>query len=451
MNQETDMYKFPPGLFCDVRIERVFRSVIRTEMGKLEEIKEKTDSGAFIRVYDGQRWFYSSTTELPEIQNEIDSLARLAKPDPDIVQNAVVKKMQQNSGSFSGFSGREIEKHSLAEKKALLESYYSLITSQPEISHWSALYTDNHTEKHIFSSLGSNLKFDTQIAGLRLGIRFGSGSNVFSESWSKAEDELKKLQNLHEEASKYIEQVKNFYKNAETIAGGNYCVVLSPLAAGIFAHESFGHKSEADFMTGDETMIKEWAIGKKVGSEILSIVDSGEIAGSGFCPFDDEGTRAGRTMLIKQGHLHGRLHCAQTAAELQENTTGNARAVGFEFEPIVRMTCTFIEPGKSSKEDLFREVKRGIFIDTVKHGSGMSTFTLAPSMAYLIEDGKIIRPVKFSVITGNVMKTLDKIEAVSDELKILSFVGGGCGKMEQYPLPVSFGGPYVRISEINVQ
>ena len=81
----------------------------------------------------------------------------------------------------------------------------------------------------------------------------------------------------------------------------------------------------------------------------------------------------------------------------------------------------------------------------------MSTFTLAPSMAYLIENGKVTRPVRFSVISGNVMQTLDHIDAVSNELQILSFVGGGCGKMEQYPLPVSFGGPYVRVNQINVQ
>ena len=81
----------------------------------------------------------------------------------------------------------------------------------------------------------------------------------------------------------------------------------------------------------------------------------------------------------------------------------------------------------------------------------MSTFTLAPSMAYLIENGQISKPVRFSVITGNVMKTLDQIDGVSDKLELLSFVGGGCGKMELFPLSVGFGGPFVRVKEINVQ
>ena len=104
-----------------------------------------------------------------------------------------------------------------------------------------------------------------------------------------------------------------------------------------------------------------------------------------------------------------------------------------------------------TKEELIKGVKYGIFIDTCKHGTGLSTFTIAPSMAYLIEDGKITKPVKFSVITGNVMKTLNEIDAVSNQIEIEDSVGGGCGKLEQFPLPVGHGGPYIRIRKINVQ
>ena len=90
-------------------------------------------------------------------------------------------------------------------------------------------------------------------------------------------------------------------------------------------------------------------------------------------------------------------------------------------------------------------------MDTVKHGSGMSTFTSAPARAYWIEDGRITTPVKISVITGNVFQTLGEIDAVSSEFELLSFVGGGCGKMEQWPLPVGFGGPYTRVKKLKVQ
>jgi TldD protein len=223
------------------------------------------------------------------------------------------------------------------------------------------------------------------------------------------------------------------------------------MTTGVFAHESFGHKSESDFMVGDETMKREWAIGKRVGASILNIIDTGLLPGSGYVPYDDEGCRAKENYIIKDGILTGRLHSAMTAAALEEKPTGNARAMNFEFEPIVRMTATYIGAGKQTKEELFAGVKEGVFIDSLYHGSGMTTFTIAPQRAYMIRDGKIAEPVEISVITGNVMSTLNEIDGVSDSLELFSFALGGCGKMEQYPLSVSFGGPYIRVNGINVQ
>ncbi len=448
---EHAMYKFPQGFYADVRIEKVYRSLVRIETGRLEEVKEKEDSGAFIRLFDGNRWFYSSTTDLGSIDAELSGLAQLGQPDPAIDKHPTVKRLQANKGDFCRFADCSVKNVEIKEKIRLSESFAELVKDDNEISHWSVSYSDARVIKSLYSSNGTALTFDTQTAGLRVGFRFGSGANVFSETWCKAATRYDELTNLHQEACEYIGKARQFFRSAEKIDGGNYTVVLSPLAAGIFAHESFGHKSEADFMTGDEGMKKEWQLGKRVGSEQLSIIDDGNVPGSGFTPFDDEGNRAEKTVLIDRGILRGRLHSASTAAELEEAATGNARSISFEFEPIVRMTATYIAPGNRSKDELIGDIEHGILIDTVKHGSGMSTFTLAPSMAYLIENGRITKPVKFSVITGNVMKTLDQIDAVSNELEILSFVGGGCGKMEQYPLPVSFGGPYVRVKEINVQ
>jgi TldD protein len=115
------------------------------------------------------------------------------------------------------------------------------------------------------------------------------------------------------------------------------------------------------------------------------------------------------------------------------------------------MTTTYIDKGTLSLDELFGGVKLGIFIDQTKHGSGMSTFTIAPNTAYMIRDGKLAEPVKISVISGNVMKTLGDIDGLSDELVMLSFPVGGCGKMEQFPLPVGFGGPHVRVNGLTVQ
>ena len=110
--------------------------------------------------------------------------------------------------------------------------------------------------------------------------------------------------------------------------------------------------------------------------------------GSGFVPYDDEGCPAGKTYLIKDGILSGRLHSASTAADLGDEPTGNARAINFEFEPIVRMTATYIEAGAETKEELFSKVKDGIYIDDISHGSGMTTFTIAPFQMCIRDRGK---------------------------------------------------------------
>ncbi len=445
------MYDFPKNFYSDVRIEKDYNSMVRIEMGRLEEIKESTDVGAFIRLFDGDKWYYSSTTDIDAINDELLKLSKLATPNPDINENPIIKKHQVNKGKFCKFQDNSVKNIDLKEKLEVLKTYTALVENDEEVSHWNGIYLDNNLKKNFYSSLGTDIEFDTQITGIRVMFRFGGGADSFTEVWSEGNTEYNEITKLQDKCRERLEQARHFFQNAETIEGGNYPVVLSPMAAGIFAHESFGHKSEADFMVGDEEMLKEWQLGKRVGSEKLSIIDDGNVVGSGFTPFDDEGNKAQRTVLIEKGILQGRLHSSATAADLEEAATGNGRARNFEFEPIVRMTCTYIDKGDLTKDELLSSIKYGILIDTVKHGSGMSTFTLAPSMAYLIEDGQVTKPVRFSVITGNVMTTLDLIDGVSNEVELLSFVGGGCGKMEQYPLPVGLGGPYVRIKEINVQ
>jgi TldD protein len=168
-------------------------------------------------------------------------------------------------------------------------------------------------------------------------------------------------------------------------------------------------------------------------------------------PYDDEGCKARKNYLIKDGILTGRLHSSQTAAVLAEMPTGNARAVNFEYEPIVRMTTTYIEAGNMTREQLINSTVLGIFIDDLKHGSGMTTFTIAPKRAYMIRDGSLAEPVEISVITGNVMETLHEIDGLSDQVELFSMPLGGCGKMEQNPLRVGFGGPHMRVRGINVK
>ena len=444
------MYQFPRNLYTDVRIEERFDTKISFRKDKLEAQKVRRNKGAFIRVFDGSRWYYSSITDLNRIQESMDILAQMAVPNPHISEHPVVRAFEDNQGTILRFERTSVADIPAEEKRALLESYLPLL-KDPTIVHHTSYYMDNRTVKSIYSSKGVAVAFDRQICGLRFNLELSAGESRETGVVSRATPFFENLKGLEDDFRKEIEKSIAFVTDAEPVKPGVYPVLLSPVATGIFTHESFGHKSESDFMVGDEAMKAEWALGKTIGPELLTIIDDGTVDGTGYTPYDDEGTKGRKNHIITNGKLTGRLHSAATGAALGEELTGNARAVSFEFEPIVRMTTTYIQKGSRPRKDIIAEMDNGIYVETVRHGSGMSTFTMAPERAYQIENGKITRPVRVSVITGNVFATLAEVDALSEEFELLSFVGGGCGKMEQYPLPVGFGGPYTRVRKLNVQ
>jgi len=446
------MYRFPAGIYTDVRIEDVFETQIVVTLGEVEQLKDKRFVAAFVRLFDGQRWFYSATTDVEHLQQEIDSLAAMATPNPHIDDDEIVRKLEANREERLIFAGDDdVSKISKEVKYRLLADYFPLVAGQDFVATWTGNYIDQRVVKTFVSSKGADLKFDYQRVGIWIGFSLADGEKKLTESFNRGATRLRDLEGLDGEIAKRYREAVRFLQEAVDVVPGAYATVLSPLAAGVFAHESFGHKSESDFMLGDEAMQQEWQIGKVVGSPLLSILDDGNEMGTGYTPFDDEGTRARKTCLIDKGVLAGRLHNGATAANLHEPLTGNGRAISFEFEPIVRMTTTYIDRGDLKFDELLAPIREGILVKTIKHGSGMSTFTIAPSLAYMIRDGKVAEPVRISVVSGNVFKTLGEIDGLTDEVELLAFARGGCGKMEQYPLPVGFGGPWVRIRSLDVQ
>jgi len=133
-----------------------------------------------------------------------------------------------------------------------------------------------------------------------------------------------------------------------------------------------------------------------------------------------------------------------------EEPTGNARAISYEYPPIVRMSNTYIEGGDKDKEEMIAEVKEGIYACGFRGGqTNLEMFTFAPEEGYLIKNGKLTRKVRDFNLTGNIFTTLSQIDAVGNDLVLFSGPGG-CGKGDQSPLPVATGGPHIRIKELIV-
>lgn len=445
------MYNFKEGYYADIRIEERFNTNISYKNGVAEQCTDINEKKAFLRVFDGKMWYYASTDDTSNLQQILDGLYAYAQPDKDVNENPAIKILQVNKDCVIKFENNCVKNIPLETKRNFVESISSKLKSQ-YCKMVNGIYLDRYSVYEFYSSKGADIKYDFQTCGAVFGMSFANGEENFSSRIDKSGILFDELSVSDEEIQKFIEDSEYFLLNAKPLdKPGSYPVVLAPIVTGVFAHESFGHKSEADFMLGDETLAKEWTIGKKVGSDLLSIVDSGTYNGSGYVPYDDEGTKCTYTYLIKDGYLAGRLHSAATASYLGEQLTGNARAINCEFEPIVRMTSTVIKGGNSTVEELIAGIEDGFYIKNCKHGSGMSTFTIAPSESFRIRNGKLAEPVKIAVITGNVFETLGDIDGVANDETVLTFTTGGCGKMEQMPLNVGMGGPHIRVKKMNVQ
>lgn len=443
--------KFKDGFYADVRHEVRYASNVRYMGNDLTECKDTVIDKAFIRVYDGKMWYYCSTDNPENIQSELDKLYDCATQNPDILNDPIIKKFEVNRDKLLKYEKNNVADVPLDKKRDFIEKRKKFIEDDEYLKLAAAVYSDRRSVYEFRSSLGADITYDTQHVTAAIQVSLAFGKETFDNHLIKSADSFENLKITKAELEEFLHESDKFLLTARSVEPGSYPVVLAPSVAGVFAHESFGHKSEADFMLGDETMKKEWAIGKKVAADILSIYDTGDIYGTGYTPYDDEGTKTKKTYLIKDGILTGRLHSAKTAASIDEELTGNARAINCDYEPIVRMTTTLIEgKGNDSFKDLVKQIRYGYFIKTCKHGSGLSRFTIAPNVAYRIENGRITCPVKIAVISGDVFETLGKIDGVS-KAEDMQINGGNCGKMEQFPLKVGMGGAYISVSEMDVQ
>jgi TldD protein len=228
-------------------------------------------------------------------------------------------------------------------------------------------------------------------------------------------------------------------------------VILAGGWPGILLHEAIGHGLEADF-NRKKTSAFSSLIGKRVASDVCTIVDDGTLPfRRGSLNMDDEGTPTSRTVLIERGILRGYITDRLNATLMGIPLTGNGRRESFQSIPLPRMTNTFMLAGESDPDEILRSVKKGLY--AVSFGGGQvditnGKFVFSTSEAYLIEDGKITRPVKGATLIGNGPEILTRVSMVGHDLKLDEGIGT-CGKDGQ-SVPVGVGLPTIKVDEITV-
>ncbi len=249
------------------------------------------------------------------------------------------------------------------------------------------------------------------------------------------------------------EAVRQALVNLDAVAApaGNMTVVLGPGWPGILLHEAIGHGLEGDF-NRKGTSAFSGRVGERVASDLCTVVDDGTLPGRrGSLSVDDEGTPTEKTVLIENGILKGYMQDKLNARLMGVKATGNGRRESYAHAPMPRMTNTYMLPGEQCPEEIIKSVSKGLYAKNFGGGQVDITsgkFVFSASEAYLIENGRITRPVKGATLIGNGPDVLTRVSMVGNDLELDSGVGT-CGKDGQ-SVPVGVGQPTLKIDGLTV-
>ncbi|MDI6739650.1 MAG: TldD/PmbA family protein [Candidatus Edwardsbacteria bacterium] len=434
--------------YLEVRLEERVVTSVNYSGKELEAVGSNTSRGGNVRALHKGGWGFASFNtidELPDKAAVAEKAARLVGRGKSRL--AKVKPVADEIRVKIGDDPREVP---LEEKEALCRHYNQLILKHDGIMSSRVRYEDVFMKQTFANTEGAAITEERLYCGLGFAAVAKQGANVQTahDSYGGGAlgfSQLKDLDGLIEDVAKDALDLLA----ADKVPSGAYTVVVDPKMCGVFAHEAFGHLSESDFIHENAKLRKMMTLGKTFSGRQLSIVDDATIAGErGNYRYDEEGVPAHKNYLIRNGKLVGRLHSRETAGKMGEKPTGSARAISYQFKPIVRMGCTYIEPRDYGFDRMIGEIDRGLYVVSALDGmTELEMFTFSAMKAYLITGGKIGPMVRDVILTGNVFETLKNIDAIGNDLQLHGGLGG-CGKDGQSPLPVSDGGPHVRIKNV---
>jgi TldD protein len=431
-----------------IRLEESEGTDILLRGDKVETLSEGVSVGGQIRACHKGGWGLSSFNQLATIKDRIEeaiSAARMVGNQKTILA-PVVPVQAVCQLPLIGTNPRHV---TIIEKKQLCDRYNDLLKQTSDrITTTSVSYADSSQRVIIATSEGSMIEQSWVDMEMRFAATARNGEIVETGRETtgsrKAFEDLTALDNQVTSAAQRAVSALSL----PAVKGNTYTVVIDPILTGLFVHEAFGHLSEADMAYENPDFLEVMTLGRKFGHEELQIFDGASPEGHrGSYFYDDEGVPATNTQLIQDGVLVGRLHSRETAGKLGEAPTGNARCLNYHFAPIVRMTNTWIERGKTPVADLFSGIQEGVYACNWLGGmTNGEMFTFSAGEAWMIRNGKIAEPVKDVTLSGNVFQTLADIEGIGDDFYWDE--SGGCGKGGQNGLPVGCGGPSLRIRDV---
>jgi len=436
--------------YADARAEQIYSTAIRLTNERFEQAVSGLDQGLGIRALYNGAWGFSSTTslELKEIKVAVENAFKTAKAASKAVkEKATVHKMKPIK-DHAKVKVRQPLTQTGIDKKMKLLLHFSKIARDYSTKVVSAnlTYEDSAKQRATVSSDAARILTDTsrvytaitaiakegeKITSCRERVGKPSGFELFEQVDA---DEIIELA-----AKRAVGLLK-----AKPAPSGRFTVIANPKLSGTFVHEAVGHGCEADAVIAGESIL-EGKIGKKVGSDRVSIFDDSTVDGGwGSEKYDDEGVPTKKRKLIEKGVLKGFIHNKESAAKLGMEPNGGARAQNFSHRPIVRMSNTYIAQGDYSFEELLEDIDHGVYLKDSRGGqvdTAKGTFQFNAQEAYLIERGKLKTPLLDVSLSGLTLETLHSIDAVGKDFESSL---GFCGKGDQ-TVPVGDASPHIRI------
>lgn len=442
------------GDYADLYFEYLSTSGIAMDEGILKSATEGVTLGAGVRVIAGERTGYAYTGDIsPErILKAARTAACIARGPASIVKTGFSETPRHDLYPML----RAPHEMGLAERVELVRRADSAARAyDPRIFQVQASYADSFREVMVAASDG-RLSFDRQpmarisvtvLARDKDGVpqsgHSGGGGRVALDFFL---NEKTPEQFAKEAARQAIVQLR-----AVEAPAGEMTVVLGPGWPGILLHEAVGHGLEADFNRKGVSAFSG-RVGQKVASPLCTVIDNGAVASRrGSLNVDDEGVATRENVLIENGVLRGYLQDKLSSRLMRAEPTGSGRRESYRHIPMPRMTNTYMLAGESDPEEIVRSVDKGLYCTTFGGGQVDITsgnFVFAATESYLIENGRLTRPVRGASLIGNGPEALKYVSMVGHDLALDEGIGV-CGKEGQH-VPVGVGIPTLKIDRMTV-
>ncbi len=436
----------PRTAFAEVFAQRREGESVSVDSKSVTAAKSPQLGGFAVRAWTGQRWIETAASafDAGAIAATIEEIGRgLAhgdgsSPPPGPSSTTV--------GSHDAMPSRPVRDLGTDRLVALEREVFRWSMSVPGIVETQALADWADDERYYLNTTGSRCY--QRVSRVRTGvvpiaIENGRTEINFYDSGGIGGEEI--LGAMTEERARQTAETAHALLTAKPPPTGPMNVVLDPGVAATFAHESFGHGTEADQFVRQRSYLQP-ILGQMVGPDFLTLVDDGSIPGAwGSVYFDDEGHPGQRTTLIDHGRFVGALHDRESAALLGAAPTGNTRRADFLSRAFVRMTNTLVVPGDWSLDELVREAGEGVLLE--RWSSGMEDpaggqMQLKVQYGHRIEHGRLTDLVSSMALSGSVLEFLRSIRGTGPS-RSFEITAGMCGKGHGDYLNVGDGGSYL--------